>query len=126
MAASCPNCHELTLRVEALEQVLGVVSDLGEGGVTQQIRRAFGLTPGQARIVSRLFAAEGRLVPCDALEGEANAHRWSRSLPVQVSRIRANLGYDAIATHRHPSGYSLSTGGLIAIRQALQPAQVAA
>jgi DNA-binding response OmpR family regulator len=119
---TCARCAKLQDRVEELTAALGILDD----ATTEILRQRFKLRPVEANILTRLYAAAGRVVQLWALEQALVAQDpLGNAVRVHVSRLRKALGADHIETV-HSGGYRLSPVGRARVYQALNPKRVAA
>lgn len=108
------------------EDVLGVREDLDRLSL---LRKAFGLPPGPAWLLSRLVAADGRLFRRDALMDYLPANdevhdRSDKVIDVYLCRIRKALGADGIETERG-IGWRLTPLGRLRVKQAMKEQEAA-
>ncbi len=85
-----------------------------------RVRIRLGVTPAQARVLLRLYQANGDVVLADDLMDVCSGH-WDVSpavLKVQISNTRRKIGRDAIPVV-WGRGYRLSVGGLETVRGAI-------
>lgn len=121
----CDRCDDLEERVAWLESELGLRGELERVDVF----RAAGLAPAEGLLVSRLYAARGRVVSREQLEEALPAidpagERVCHIVRCYVSRVRAKLGHDAIATI-WGGGYRLTDHGMTTVAAFLGPREAA-
>ena len=113
---ACANCEALRHELDRLRRQLGEVTRAGEVGAVME---RFDIPSTSARILLRMYAAQGRAVPVDILSQTLSTPAAS-TLSVHVYRLREKLGEDAIRSARG-AGYSLSPTVLSAMMAALEP-----
>lgn len=118
----CDRCTELEEEVAWLRSELGIRADAEQGN---RLRSAFSVTPGEAAVLMRLYAAGGRLVTlsqlCQAAPSmdEAGERDDLRIMRVYVSRIRKKMGVGAILL-AYGRGYSLSPEAQARVRSVVE------
>ena len=114
---TCLNCERLQREVERLTREVSVRRATGEIGA---VMNALGVTPLQARLLLRLYAAGGggtfaRAELMDELSAEDAVN-----VRVHVHNLRKVLGEESILCARNV-GYSLSVPMMSRIMAALEP-----
>lgn len=94
---SCARCEALAEEVAYLKGELGLSQDPAE---IESIKRALGLTRGQAAVLLALFRAAGkprsRLQLIDAVPGHGGEDRDAHGVDVRIVGIRRVLGKAAV------------------------------
>lgn len=120
---SCPECDALRHEIDRLMGREAYASD-----PVDTIKRRFRITPAEARILYRLFTANGKPITSDKLESVASKRPCETSTDlarIYIHRIRAAIGSPAIETV-YSYGYRLTQSGQQLVASALQDAPVAA
>ena len=124
---TCPHCEELEERIAYLESELGLRNS---ADAALSLKRAFGLSPACAGIVSALYYAKGKPLSTWALleltsKPGRDDNRECGIIAVQVCRIRALMGKAAVQA-TYGFGYALAPEALARVAAILEPQQVAA
>lgn len=124
LVANAPTYEELQERVAYYEDLLGI-SENSERYLL--LVDAFGMPPGPTWLLSRLIAADGRLVPraslLDAIpSSDRSVERTVKAVDVYMVKIRRVLGFDAIETV-WAQGYRLTPLGRLRTRMAIEAAK---
>lgn len=114
-ADDCPHCEKLRQRILQLEEQLGERISSAELGVFMD---TFNLSPLQARLFAKLFAARGGAVPKSALFSELGAAN-DANLKTIITQMRQANTAPLIDTVRGV-GYALSPEAMKAASDALK------
>lgn len=105
---TCPDCSRHAQRLQELEARLGISRRLGAIGA---VCDHFEVTPSQARLLLRLYAAGAcGPVTCEALADVMNGGNRA-SMKTTINYLRNTLGQDSVVSvgwGRGHSGYKLS------------------
>lgn len=113
----CDRCADLEDQLAAAKRALGEVES---GNDLAVVRKWFGLSKGQARLMLRLYRVKHRFLPYWLLAEElANPDADPATIKVVVWHMRRKIGHEAIE-NQDSVGYRLSPGMLVRVREALE------
>ena len=110
---------DLEAEVHYLRGELGLVHDQGK---VWRLQSVHGITGAEARTLLALYRAKGRVMTVrqilDAVSPDGSSDVNSNNVAVWLSRVRKRVGDGWTASH-WGRGYSMTTAGLAAVREAL-------
>ncbi len=123
---TCAHCAELEEELAFLRSELALQVDWSS---VETIKRAFSLSPMQARLLLVLYASHGRVMSCFQIEeAMPKVHRQgdaAQYVKSQVSFIRKKLGHEFITTS-WGMGFVLPPASRAILAELIEPQKVAA